>query len=801
MLLAQVLVPAATAAAVLFAAWFSLDALRRPNADTSPQSATLHDALGPLLLRQLATLAVAVLVSAIAAGLAAGYFGDSWRQGALAAGSLVAGAICSGLAVHIGAGLATAVASRAAGGTPPLPGAAVSAAMAPALLAPGLAVGALGGLIGLTTWQLDEPIEHAPYLVVAFALGAGLVAAVSRVGSGVAANATRLAASLTSSDSDYTPSLAAAGRAASLSFAAASPVEFAGSTVLITLAAVLLGHPLALVSGDEGWLLFPLVLLAVAVLSTIAGGLAAQLLALGPISPRSLLGRALAITLVLGVGGSGAAAWAMLGDDWHWFSGSVAAGGAAAVLLLVLSRRSPLGPWYGARRVARASQTSPASNVLTGFAAGLEAAALAGLTVVAAIAAGYALSTQAGVSTASSATTGFMGIGLVCMGFVLPGLFIGAWSPVAAILAAHDAAALYYAPPAEPPAESEDGARLAPPQPARAGTLAHLSGHYALALASLALILSFLAFASLIRAELTPVALEDPERYAALAQDLDLLQPGDDVRFAAAHAIAAHTAALRALRESVGDDGRFGPRELEQLAVAPRFEAEGIGKSLDDDDDLTPRQAAGIQPSPLPLPLPLTVDLARPEVLAAAFAGVLLAFLAAATAIRGVGRLAGGLLAAASTNTESTPPRAALAPGAVARRSARSTGPVLVPLFAFAMIVPVGLGLAVRYAVGESANAGWLSVAGLLLVGGIGAVTLAAVLESAGAVWSIASETVAAPREPGGNAEAADPATLLAASTGADAGATFHDAAVPALATFARLAAAAALAFAALFVA
>lgn len=800
MLLAQVLVPAATAAAVLFAAWFSLDALRRPNADASPQSATLHDALGPLLLRHLATLAVAVLVSATAAGLAAGYFGDSWRQGALAAGSLVAGAICSGLAVHIGAGLATAVASRAADGTPPLPGAAVSAAMAPTLLAPGLAVGALGGLIGLTTWQLDEPIEHAPYLVVAFALGAGLVAAASRVGSGVAANATRLAASLTPSDSDYTPSLAAARRAASLSFAAASPVEFAGSTVLISLAAVLLGHPLALVSGDEGWLLFPLVLLAVAVLSTIAGGLAAQLLALGPISPGLLLVRALAITLVLGAGGSGAAAWAMLSDDWYWFSGSVAAGGAAAVLLLVLSRRSPLGPWYGARRVARASQTSPASNVLTGFAAGLEAAALAGLTVAAAIAAGYALSAQAGVSTASSATTGFMGIGLVCMGFVLPGLFIGAWSPVAAILAAYDAATPN-APPAEPPAESEDGARLAPPQPARAGTLAHLSGHYAVALASLAVILSFLAFASLIRAELTPVALEDPERYAALAQDLDLLQPGDDVRFAAAHAIAAHTAALRALRESVGDDGRFGPRELEQLAVAPRFEADGIAKSLVDDDDLTPRQAAGIQPSPLPLPLPLTVDLARPEVLAAAFAGVLLAFLAAATAIRGVGRLAGGLLAAASTNTESTPPGAALAPGAVARRAARSTGPVVVPLFAFAIIVPVGLGVSVRYALGDAVNAGWLFVAGLLVAGGIGAVMLAAVLESAGAVWSIASETVAAPREPGGNAEAPDPSTLLASSTGADAGATFRDAAVPALVAFARLAAAAALAFGALFVA
>ncbi len=796
MLLAQVLVPAATAAAVLFAAWFSLDALRRQPADTSPPPAAPHDALGPLLLRQLATLAVAVLVSATAAGLAAGYFGDSWRQGALAAGSLVAGAVCSGLAVYIGAGLATSVASRATDGTPPPPGAAFSAAMVPALLAPGLAVGALGGLIGLTTWQLDEPIEHAPYLVVAFALGTGLVAAVSRVGTGVAANATRLAASLTPSGSEHAHSLAAAGRTASLSFAAASPVEFAGSTVLITLAAVLLGLPLALVSGDEGWLLFPLVLLAVAVLSTIAGSLAAQLLSLRPVHPGSLLVRALAVTLVLGVGASGAAAWAVLGDDWYWFSGSAAAGVAAAVLLLVLSRRSPLGPWHGARRVARASRTSPASNVLTGFAAGLESAALTGLTVAAAIAAGYALSAQAGVSTASSAATGFMGAALACMGFLLPGLFIGTWSPVAAILDARDAAT-----PTAPPAESEDVAMPAPAPRAGGGTIAHLSNVYALVLTSLAVALSFLTFAALIRADLASVALDDPERYTALAQDLDLLRPGDDARYAAANAIAAHTAALRELRDSVGDDGRFGPRELEQLAVAPRFEAEGISASLVDDDDLTPRQAAGIQPSPLPLPRPLTVDFARPEVLAAAFAGLLLACLAAATTTRGVGRLAGALLAAISTNTGSAPPEAAVAPGAAARLAARSTGPVLLPLFAFAMLVPVGLGSAVRHTLGDSANAGWLSVAGLLLAGGIGAVMLAAVLESAGAVWSIASETVAVVVEPGAPAAAPEPSTLLAASTGADAGATFHDAAVPALVAFARLAAAAALAFAALFVA
>lgn len=796
MLLAQVLIPAATAAAVLFAAWFSLDALRHPG-DRPSQPGGLHEALGPLLLRQLAILGAAVLVAASATGLAVGSLVDSWQQGSVAAGSLVAGALCSGLAVHIGAAIVTAVASRAAGGAHPAPGTAISAAMVPTLLAPGLATGALGGLIGAATWLLDEPAAQAPHLVVGFALGTGLVAAVSRVSGGIAANAARLAASLTPPGSEQPQSLATAGQAASLSFATARAAEIAESTALTTLAAMLPGAGLAWTTGDAGWLLLPLALLAVAVLSTAAGGLASQLLALRPAPPDVLLVRSLAITSILGTGGFGAVTWAMLGGDWYWFFGAAAAGVVAALLLLLLSRRSPLGPWPAARRVTRASQTSPASNVLTGFAAGLESAALTGFVLAAAVAAGYALSSQADVAHASPTTVGLLGTGLAGMGFLLPGQFIAAWSPIAALLHPRPASATT----APAPGDDSGMPPAAPPAPG-AEACGHLSRGYALAAAALAVGLSLLAFPALIRADLASVAVADPERYAALAQDLDLLQPGDDVKFAAANAIAAHVAALERLRDSVADDSRFGPREVEQLAAATRIEAEGIIAALIDEDDLTPRQGAGIEPSPLPLPGSLFVSVARPEVLAAGFVGLLLAFLATASAIRGVGRVAGGLMSSTPVATEGDQADASVGPRSVAGMAARSTGSALVPVFMCAIIVPVALGAAIRYILGESGNEGWLAVAGVLLLGGIGAVMLAAVLDGAATVWGVAAERVTAlpATGPGPTPPAADPATALAASTGADTGATFHDAAVPALVAFAKLAAAAALAFAPLFI-
>lgn len=799
MLLAQVLIPAATAAAVLFAAWFSLDTLRRPHAPETSPLAELHEVFGALLLRQLSILGAAVVVAAGATGLAAGYLGDSWQQGALAASSLFAGALCSGLAVHIGAGLATSVASRVATGAPLAAGTAISASIVPSLLASGLVTGALGGLIGAATWLLDEPIAHAPHLAVAFALGTGLVAAVSRLTGGIVANAAGLAESLTPLDGPQQGPLSPVERTASLSFAAARPAEIAESTALTTLAAMLIGTSLAWASGEAGWLLLPPVLMAVAVLSTIAGGLAAQLLSIRPARPDVLLVRSLAVTVVLGMAGIAAVSWAMLGDGWYWFFGAAAAGVVAALLLLFLFRLSPFGPWHAARRVARASQTSPASNVLTGFAAGLESAALTGLVVAAAVATGYALSSQAEVAHVTPTTAGLLGVGLAGMGFLLPGQLIASWSPVAALLSVRPASWA-----AGPAGEGELDALPDAPSAPGADMCGHLARAYALAAAALAVMLSLLAFSALIRANLASVAPDDPERYAALAQDLDLLQPGDDVKFAAANAIAAHVAGLDALRESIADDSRFGPREVEQLAAATRIETEGIIEDLIDRDSLTPRQAAGIEPSPLSLPRSLLISGARPEVLAAGFAGLVLAFLAVAAAIRSVGRVAGGLLSTAPASYTPHEAQADAPAGlpSVVGTAVRSAGGLLVPLFICAIIVPVALGAAVRYSLGESGNEGWLVVAGLLLVG-TGAVMLAAVLDGAGTVWALAAGSPAAPANPDDAAAppAGDPAALLAGSTGADTGATFHDAAVPALVAFSKLVAAAALAFAPLFIA
>ncbi len=330
----------------------------------------------------------------------------------------------------------------------------------------------------------------------------------------------------------------------------------------------------------------------------------------------------------------------------------------------------------------------------------------------------------------------------------------------------------------------------------------HLSRAYSLAVTGVTVVLALLAFGEVIRANLASVAVDDPERYATLAQDLDLLQPGEDLKFAAANAVASAVASLEELRESVADDSRFGAWHVMRLAVADRSEAEGLAAALVDRDDLTPRQGSSIQPSPLALPRPLPLSFSRPEVLAAAFIGLTLALLAAAAVVRSAGRSAGRLIdeldrrrTGAGGDLEPSEPVAA----AAARAAARGVFPVV----AYAVVVPLVAGVAARYGFGGDGNQGWLTVAGLILSAGIGGVLIASFLDAAGAAWSGAGTALASVPVPadGVSPVTPDPAALAASAVGGTVGATFRDAAAPALVVVAKLVAAVALTFAPVFVA
>ncbi len=803
MLLAQVMIPLAAAAAILFALWFVFDVVRRDQGTDSTRTAgdAVRDGIRSLARRQLGAAGAVALVAAAAAGLVAGYYEDSAEIGLIAAGALLAGALASAMAAQTGMALAASAVPRVAAASSTSASSALSAALGaaaiPGLLAAGLNLAGLAGAFAIATRILGYPPSQAPYLLAAFALGPATNALVTRVSGGVFANGTSLGTGMAApASSAPANAAAAAGRQAAAAGSTAAMSEFMAMQSVATL---LLGVALAAASGFTEWLLLPFVLGAVSVFAVIAAALTAQLLAIGAVSSGRLMARALAVALVLGGAGFGAVTWALLDDAWYWFFLCGVLGLAAVPVLMLLDRFSRMGPVRASSRVARASRSGPASNVITGLAAGFEATALTAGVLAAALAGAFVLGCQADVPFADGTVAGLFGIAVAAAGFMLPAPFVSTMPAFAAIT---DAAG-----PTVNRAPGDDGDSEAPDtldSIARDGQLvSHLARAYGAGAAGLAVVLALLAFGELVRASLATIAGDDPERYAALAQDLDLLHPGDDVKFAAANAVAANTARLDALRATIGDDSRFGPWEVRLLVSAARQEAGGIAGSLVDRDALTPREGATIEPSPLPLPHPLPMSLSRPEVLSAAFAGLTLALIAAAAAVRGAGRSAGRLIVALELQADApaengAPVRSAVDP------AARSAMRALLPVAVCGAGLPLLAAVAVRYAFGDGGNEGWLVIAGVMASGGIGGVLLASWVEAAGAAWSTAArnapDRISRPDEETVPGAPPGPATLAALSAGETIGATFFDAVAPALLVVASLSGSVALAFAPLFI-
>ncbi len=803
MLLAQVMIPLSAAAAVLFALWFILDTLRRDQGSERARAfgGAVQQSLGALARRQIGATGALGLVAAAAAGGVAWYYEDSVQIGFIAAAAVLAGAISSALAAYVGTGLAGAAVSRVAAAASTSAtsavGAALGSAVVPGLLATGLHLAGLAGAFAITTRLLDYPAARAPYLLVAFVLGASTVALVTRVSGGIFANAGSLASGLAAPSPGSAEPAAVTATAGSQAASGGSIADLSESTVLQALAAMLLGVSLATVTGEIEWVLLPLVLGAVTVFAVLAGALSAQVLATRASEPGPLLARATAVTLVFGAAGFAAVTWALLGDAWYWFFLCGLTGIAAAPALMLLHRYSRLGPSSTSGRIARASRSGPASNIITGLAAGFEATAITAITVATLIVAAFALGYQADVQYVSGTTAGLFGIAVAAAGLLLPGPFVATVPAFAAIATAASVAAADREPDDDAEAPEAFAEFAASAQPAT-----HLSRAYGLAAAGITVVLALLAFGEVIRASLASVAVDDPERYATLAQDLDLLQPGEDLKFAAANAVASAVASLEELRESVADDSRFGAWHVMRLAVADRGEAEGFAAALVDRDDLTPRQGSSIQPSPLALPRPLPLNFSRPEVLAAAFIGLTLVLLAAAAVVRSVGRSAGRLIdeldrGRTSAGGELRPSEPAAAAGA--RSAVRGVFPVV----AYAVAVPLVSGVAARYGFGGDGNQGWLTVAGLILTAGIGGVLIASFLDAADAAWSGAGTALGAVpvATDGSSPVPPDPAVLAASAVGLTVGATFRDAAAPALVVVAKLVAAFALTFAPVFVA
>jgi K(+)-stimulated pyrophosphate-energized sodium pump len=116
--------------------------------------------------------------------------------------------------------------------------------------------------------------------------------------------------------------------------------------------------------------------------------------------------------------------------------------------------------------------------------------------------------------------------------------------------------------------------------------------------------------------------------------------------------------------------------------------------------------------------------------------------------------------------------------------------------------LPIAVGVIFRYAFGGNGNEGWLSVAGLLMVGTIGGVLLATYLNNAGGAWDNAKKFIESGgmKDDQGNVIGKGTETHAAAVVGDTVGDPFKDTAGPALHVLVKLLSTITLVLAPLFI-
>jgi hypothetical protein len=554
MVLAQVLIPIAivvglTAALVSRAA--ATGSAGRERGSSSSALIELAAALG----------AAGLLGTVVVAAFMGGYAGSLERAG-WAGGSFLAGFAAVGLAGVLAFLLDDAEAR--------------ASAMGP-LTAVAFGLGAAAGLYGLASNVAGEGPWAAAALVAPGVGGAGLAAMVVALG--------------------------AAGTVPRAVLAAWSGL----AVVAIASAGLLAGGEGAGISVDGAWAVFPLVVLACALVGAAVGLLPGTVAATGGRAAAGAIG-AWPAAVAGGVAATGSAVVLLPGGEW-WAAGAAIVG---SVTGLILAHGGVIRGTSFDRPAARA---------------GTFVAAAIGLAVA------WGLGRELAAQGFDVAAGGFFGLSVAAAAALGPAIVrasIFPASPVAAVVAETVDVTAWERP-------GETGAVVE----ARASEVAErprpANGTVTVGILAMAAVAVALGVAVQARHELLAVAGEDPTRYAATLQELGLVPPGIAERYALANAVRAHREALDELRVTVASEKDFGANDARLLLGASQEQRDVFVAAKLDAGALIPAETAVIEGASRPLPGVLPPGLAT----AGGVAGLLLGLAAVVAAGALAGRRGG----------------------------------------------------------------------------------------------------------------------------------------------------------------
>jgi K(+)-stimulated pyrophosphate-energized sodium pump len=409
---------------LVFAGYLAKYVLRqgRGTPDMQQIAEAIREGAEAFLKRQYRTIGLMTVGLAVLMFFLYGFLKD-WDTSVKTTVAFVLGALCSALSGYIGmyisirANVRTANAARTSLGHAlviALRGGAVSGVTVVALSL--LGVGGLYYLYG----GMTEP-QKVPFLMVGYGFGASFVALFAQLGGGIYTKAADVGADLVGKvevgipeDDPRNPAVVADLVGDNVGDCAGRGADLFESTAAENIGAMILGVALFPTFGIHG-IMFPLVARALGLIASIIGIMTVR--GAEDEDPMASLNRGFYIATALATVGFFFATWHMLGNLWFFLAGLT--GIITSLLFVYITEYYTEHRYRPVRSIAESSQTGPATNIITGFAVGLECTALPTVIISAALILSYYCGIWSGVTNAQGHPIGGLyGTALATMGML-----------------------------------------------------------------------------------------------------------------------------------------------------------------------------------------------------------------------------------------------------------------------------------------------------------------------------------------------------------------------------------------------
>ncbi len=373
------LVFAISIAALLVALYFAWYVLKQDSGTPKMQEVALaiKEGAEAFLKRQYTTIAIFTIALAII--MAGAYWLTGHPDVATYTGaSFLVGAFCSAIAGIIGMYISVRTNIKTAAALKEGSAKAVEVAIRGGAVS-GLTIVSMSLLGVLFVYYLfGANPQETPFMIVGFGFGASFVALFAQLGGGIYTKAADVGADLVGKieagipeDDARNPAVIADLVGDNVGDCAGRGADLFESTAAENIGAMILGVALFPVFGMNG-VLFPLVARSFGLIASIIGIFAVR--ASENEDPMRALDRGYYVASVIAAGLFYVATMWMLGNVWFFYAGMV---GIILSILFVLTTQYYTEHWFRpVKSIAHASQTGPATNLISGFSVALESTAI-----------------------------------------------------------------------------------------------------------------------------------------------------------------------------------------------------------------------------------------------------------------------------------------------------------------------------------------------------------------------------------------------------------------------------------------